>query len=104
MKHLKTSSLHLKPTADVTVWNPHKTILNTNFIGKAIVECLLSNDPEGAMEVIDIYLEALTTVKKPARTKISQEVPYHSLKGKNPTIRTLAKLMHTASVAHIIKK
>lgn len=51
--------------------NPSDYLTNTDNIGKAIVECLENNDPEGVMEVISIYLEAVN------KTKLSQSDVLH---------------------------
>lgn len=38
--------------------NPSDYLTNPENIGRAILECLENNDPEGVMEVIATYLEA----------------------------------------------
>ena len=55
------------PRADLTIkhfpkakkHNPSKNLANTDLIAKAVFECLLENDPDGAVEMIKIYLEAV---------------------------------------------
>lgn len=51
----------------------YKKYLKADFIGSAIMECLLNNDPDGIVELL-------------------------SFRHKNPTIKTLAKIVST--VAH----
>lgn len=89
----------LKKGAPVISFSPRKELLDKDFIGRAIVECLNNNDPEGVIEVIGTYLEVLNKVKSSERAGLSRSTLYHSLKGKNPTLKTLAKLMHASTMA-----
>lgn len=68
-------------------------ILNT--LEKAIVECLENNDPEGVMEVIAIYIESINKAKLAKNNELPRQTIYSALKHKNPTVKTLAKLMHS---------
>lgn len=78
--------------------NPSKYLTNPENIGRAIVECLENNDPEGVMEVIAIYLEAVNKTKLSQASDLSRQTVYSALKHRNPTVKTLAKLMY--SYAH----
>jgi len=71
-------------------------LTNSENIGKAIVECLENNDPEGVMEVIAIYLEAVNKTKLTDTHGIHRQTIYSALKHRNPTIKTLAKIMHAS--------
>lgn len=75
-------------------WNPGIELTDRANIGKAIVECLENNDPEGVMEMISIYLEAVNKSKTTKAVGLHRQTMYSALKHKNPTIKTLAKLMH----------
>lgn len=44
-------------------WHPTKELLDTKRIGASIMACLLNNDPEGAMEIIEIYLDTVNRVQ-----------------------------------------
>lgn len=83
---------------NVKEWHPTKELLDTKRIGASIMECLLNNDPEGAMEIIEIYLDTVNRVQMARNSHIPRSTLYHSLKHKNPTIKTLAKLMHASVV------
>lgn len=74
--------------------NPSDYLMNPKNLGKAIVECLENNDPEGVMEVIAIYLEAVNKTELSRTNKLHRQTLYSTLKHRNPTIKTLAKLMH----------
>jgi len=84
MKSLK----RLSPLKELT--DPQQTAL-------AILECLQDNDPEGAMEMITIYLEAINKTRLRAKAKLPKSTMYSALKHRNPTIRTLAKIMHAST-------
>ena len=75
--------------------NPSDYLTNIDNIGRAIVECLENNDPEGVMEVISIYLEAVNKTQISQKNQLHRQTMYSALKHKNPTIKTLAKLMHS---------
>jgi DNA-binding phage protein len=73
--------------------NPTAYILDPKNLGDAITDCLLNNDPEGIIEVLEIYLETLNKEKLRNKAKIGKSTYYSILKGKNPTIKTLAKVV-----------
>jgi DNA-binding phage protein len=60
--------------------NPLKDLTNPQKISMAVFECLLNNDPEGAMEMIEIYLEALNKSKLRRQTKLSKSTMYSAFK------------------------
>jgi len=73
--------------------NPRKNFTNTDLIAKAVFECLLENDPNGAMDMIMIYLEAVNKTDVLEKGDLHKSTYYSALKHKNPTIKTLAKIM-----------
>jgi hypothetical protein len=50
----KENNLKIKEGAKTSKFEPEK-YLSKEFIGSAIMECLLSNDPEGVVELLEIY-------------------------------------------------
>ena len=92
MKH--QPNLKLKKDAPVIDYSPTEELLDETFIAKAIWECLKNNDPEGVMEVIETYLQAVNKVKAAQNTELPRSTLYNAIKGKNPTIKTLAKLVN----------
>ena len=84
----------LKKNANVVEIDALQRLTDEKFIGEAILECLKNNDPEGVMEVIETYLEAVNKVKASKKTDLSRATMYHAFKSKNPTIKTLAKLIN----------
>lgn len=90
--------LKLKKGSSVAEYSPTQKLLDKDFIGKAIMECLINNDPEGVIEVISTYLETINKVQSTQRVQLSRSTLYHSLKGKNPTLKTLAKIVHSSTL------
>jgi DNA-binding phage protein len=87
----------LKPDAKVKEHHPEKTLLDKKIIAQAVWECLEDNDPEGVIEVIEAHLEAVNKQQKAVDVKLPRSTLYSSLKGRNPTIKTLAKMINCFS-------
>lgn len=77
--------------------NPLGYLTNEENVGLAILECLQSNDPEGVMEAIAIYINALDKARIREKGDLSKSTFYHSLKNKNPTLKTLAKFVSSCT-------
>jgi len=77
--------------------NPLKELCDLDQTAKAVFECLLNNDPEGAMEMIEIYLEAINKSKLRREVDLHKSTLYSALKHRNPTMKTLAKIMYASS-------
>lgn len=84
----------LREDAKVNEHDPLKRLLDENFIAGAIWECLKSNDAEGVMEVINIHLEAKNKFAESKKSNLQRSTLYNALKNKNPTIKTLAKMVN----------
>lgn len=84
--------MKLKKTA--IEYSPTQELLDEEFIAKAVWECLKNNDPEGVVEIIETHLEIVNKVKASQKNELSRSTMYHAIKGKNPTIKTLAKLVN----------
>jgi len=74
--------------------NPTEELLDEELFGRAIWECLKEGDSEGVIEVIRAYLQAANKTEIARKSSMARSTMYHTLKGKNPTIKTLAKLVH----------
>lgn len=108
MAKIKTSSKHqtyleslskvdLDKISGLQKADPLKDLIDERQISTAVFECLLNNDPEGAMEMIEIYLEAINKAKMRRKTRLSKSTMYSALKHRNPTIKTLAKIMYAST-------
>lgn len=84
----------LRKNTGVKEINPAEELLDEELIGRAIWECLKEGDGEGVIEVIQIYLEAVNKTQATHEASLARSTFYHALKRKNPTVRTLAKLVH----------
>lgn len=77
--------------------NPIQQLADSDQTAMAVFECLLNNDPEGAMEMIELYLDATNKSKLRNEVALHKSTMYSMFKHRNPTIKTLAKIMHTCS-------
>jgi DNA-binding phage protein len=89
--------LKLKKDVPVTECSATERLLDEKFIAQAIWECLKNNDPQGVVEIIETHLEVVNKVKAAQATDLSRATMYHALKSKNPTIKTLAKMINCFS-------
>lgn len=86
----------LKKCVDLEFYRPGDIVLQEGFLSKAIGECLANNDPEGVIEVVRIYLKMLNKKKLIKKSGLKSSTLYKSLKAKNPTLKTLATIVHYA--------
>ena len=93
----KLPSLKIKRNSKVVAYSPTQTLANEDFIARALWECLKNNDPEGVMEVIQAHLEAINKLQLAKKASLARSTMYHAFKSKNPTISTLAKLIHASA-------
>lgn len=88
--------LKLKNRKELKVHHPEKSLLNERLVSEGILECLKENDTEALMEILEGYLSALNRSKFSRESKVPRRTLYHSLRKRNPTIKTLAKIVHAA--------
>lgn len=86
--------LKIKNWDGITKCNPEDTLLDEKLVANAIFECLKENDTEALMEILDSYLSALNRSKFSRDKKIPRSTIYHSLRKRNPTIKTLARIVN----------
>ena len=97
-KSLKnTKKRFVKKVPKLISYNPSGEMLDESFIGKALLECLKNNDPDGVIEVIKSYLEVANIKQLAHNAHMARSTLYNSLKQKNPTLKTLAKIVHASS-------
>ena len=85
-----------KKNAKIRISNPTEELLDEELISRAIWECLKEGDAEGVIEVLEIYLYAVNKTRVAKEASVARSTVY-SLKGGNPTVKTLAKLIHACS-------
>ncbi len=98
-KRQSKSSKNIKPVklkkgAKVKPYSPTKMLANEKFIGQVILECLKDNDPEGVIEALETYLEAVNKLRFASEAQVPRSTLYYLSKNKNPTLKTLAKTVH----------
>ena len=86
--------MKLKEKTDLIDYSPTEELLDEDLIAKAVWECLKDNDYEGVIEVIQAHMKAVNKAKAAREADLSKSSMYNAFKGKNPTIKTLAKLVH----------
>jgi DNA-binding phage protein len=89
--------MKLKKDAKVIKYSPTQELMDESFIATAVWECLKNNDPEGVVEIIETHLEVVNKVRAAQEAELSRSTLYHALKGRNPTLKTLAKLVSCAA-------
>jgi probable addiction module antidote protein len=92
-----TPVLKIKPGAPIKQFDATKKLVDEDFIAKAVWDCLKDNDPEGVMEILEAHLEAVSRMKLAKDGNIPRATLYHALSSRNPTLRTLAKIVHAAA-------
>jgi DNA-binding phage protein len=90
----KQNPIKLKKGVKLKKFNPDK-YLSADFIGSAIMECLLNNDPEGIVELLSIFLDEHNKTAIFKEAQVSRSTANQLLRHKNPTIKTLAKIVST---------
>jgi DNA-binding phage protein len=75
-------------------YSPTQELLDEDRISRAVWECLKNNDPEGVIEVIEAHLRAKNKTELSKKNNLARTTMHHAFKGKNPTVKTLAKLVN----------
>jgi len=94
MRTKEATEITLREDANITEVDPIANLLDPNLIGSAIMQCLIQNDPEGVMDIIEDHLYALNKSKFLGEADVPRSTMYQLLKRKNPTIKTLAKVVY----------
>lgn len=88
----------IQKNANLKEYDPVKNLLDINKMGAAIMQCFIENDTEGVLEIIETYLYALNKTQFLKEAKVPRSTVYNFFKRRNPTIKTLAKILHNASI------
>lgn len=73
-------------------FDPTSEIQNLKNFGAAVAECMINNDPKGVIEMINIYLESFSK----SEIDLHKSTLYSALSHKNPTLKTLCKILSHA--------
>lgn len=92
----QTAGCVLQIGANLKEYDPVKNLLDTNKLGAAIMQCFIENDTEGVLEIIEHYLYALNKTQFLKNAKVPRSTAYNFFRRRNPTIKTLAKIIHAS--------
>lgn len=86
--------LKLKKDAIIKIHRPEKTFKDLDKVGAALLECLIENDTEAFIEILDGYLQ-VNKSRVAKKTNMSRSTIQQALSREgNPTLKTLAKIVH----------
>lgn len=94
---VKSGKFDPEKSKSLTRVHPLRELVDKEQTALAILECLQNNDPEGVMEMIEIYLDALNKASLRKQTSLPKSTMYSAIKHRNPTIKTLAKIMYAST-------
>ena len=90
-------ALGLNKKAKVTTHHPEEFFKTLSKVGAALIESLIANDTEAFITILDTYLHInrsnVAKKAKMARSTVQQALS----KNGNPTLKTLAKIVHEAA-------
>lgn len=88
-----------KKTIKTKKFDPAKKLRDPNFVAKAFFQALQDNDIDAALDVLDGYLMATCKGEIAKQGSIPSSTVYNALShGSNPTLRTIARLLHASSL------
>lgn len=87
----------LREDANIKEYDPIKNLLDPKKLGAAVMQCLMENDTNGALEIIESYLYAVDRTQFLKNAKIPRSTAYNVFKRRNPTLKTIAKMMYASS-------
>lgn len=87
-------NLDEKKVANLKDLNPESFFKDFNNVATALLQCLIENDPESYMEILDAYLRInrKRVAHKANLTRSTVQLAF-SKRG-NPTLKTIAKIVH----------
>lgn len=89
---------------DLIPWNTESNLMDHQKIGAALLECLIDNDTESFIEILDSYLR-INRLQVSKNANIARSTVQLALsKTGNPTLKTLAKIVHESSIKKDIHK
>lgn len=93
----QATEFSIKKEANLQEYDPVKNLLDINKMGAAIMQCFIENDTEGVLEIIENYLYAINKTQFFKEANLPRSTVYNFFKRRNPTIKTLAKIMHASA-------
>ena len=76
-------------------FNPETKLTDRAFIATALFEALSDGDEEAALEIINAYVKAVKKAEISKNEQMATSTVYNALSPNgNPTLRTVAKMLH----------
>lgn len=94
-KNMQETKISKKKTIP---WRPEDSLMNLEKVGAALLECLIDNDTETFIEILESFLRInkLQTAKNANMSRSTVQLALS--KSGNPTLKTLAKIVHESSL------
>jgi probable addiction module antidote protein len=91
----------VRPTSKkvkVRRFDPDSKLRDKNFVAQALFEALSEGDEEAALEIIIAYVHAMKKSEIAKQEQMATSTVYQALSPKaNPTLRTVARLLHAVA-------
>jgi len=85
-------------TKKLIPWAPEDSFTDHQKVGAALLECLIDNDTESFIEIFDSYLR-INRLQVAKNANMARSTVQLALsKTGNPTLKTLAKIVHESSL------
>lgn len=89
----------IKENNDLIKHDPKQSFKDHEKVALALLECLIDNDTKSYIEILDSYLRVNRT-HVAMNSKLSRSTVQQAFSKKgNPTLKTIAKIVHEASVS-----
>ncbi len=88
----------VKKNKNITELDPEQNFLDSQKVGAALLECLVENDTESFIEILDSYLRVNRLQVSKSANMARSTVQLAFSKSGNPTLKTLAKIVHESSL------
>ena len=79
-------------------WSQEGDLMDHQKVGAALLECLIDNDTESFIEILDSYLRINRLQVSKNANMARSTVQLALSKTGNPTLKTLAKIVHESSL------
>jgi DNA-binding phage protein len=87
-------ALGLNKKQNVQHHHPEKFFKDSDKVGAALFECLMENDTEAFIEILDSYLH-VNKMQIARKSDMSRSTVQQALSKKgNPTLKTIARIVH----------
>ena len=87
-------NLDEKKVAHLEKLDPREFFSNRKNVGEALLQALIDNDTDAFMEILDTYLRVNKSRVSKAADITRSTVQLAFKKSANPTLRTIAKIVH----------